>query len=508
MLNMPLIQVFKSLTITAALACSVIAQDRPNIVFFLVDDMGIEDCSVPFAYDSEGKAIITPTNKLYRTPNMEKLAASGITFTQAYSYSICSPTRVSLVTGQAAPRHRVTQWTHPTTYKNEPGNARTKTIKSPKWNTKGVPQDVPLLPKLIQQSGYRTLFAGKAHFGPDDTPMGDPKNLGFDVSIAGFGGGGPGSYYGSFNYSAEHRNGGRQWDIPDLEKYHGTETFLTEAITLEMNAAISQSVEDKKPFFSYMSHYALHVPFLYPDLRFTKNYPTLKGDALAHATLVKGMDKSLGDIVSHLDGLGVAEDTLIIFFSDNGSVSPLGTSTLRGQKGTRFEGGTRVPLIVAWAKTNPNNKLQQKYPIHHGARESDIVSCLDMMPTLLALTGAKTPKNIILDGANISGYITGKSKLRRPQSFLCHFPHSHYNSLFSTYRNGDYKIIYNYANQNWELYNLAVDRKEQHNLISKQPDLARSLAKSMVLELDSQDALYPVSIKSGQPVKPDLSGIK
>lgn len=505
---MTLIQILKSVTITAALVCSAPARERPNILFFLVDDMGIEDTSVPFAYDSEGKPIITRTNKLYRTPNMEKLAASGITFTQAYAYSICSPTRVSLVTGQAAPRHRVTQWTHPKTYKSEPGNARTKTIKSPKWNTKGVPLDVPLLPKLIQQAGYRTLFAGKAHFGPDDTPMGDPKNLGFDVSIAGFGGGGPGSYYGSFNYSADHRNGGHDWDIPDLEKYHGTDTFLTEAITLEMNAAIAESVAAKKPFFSYMSHYALHVPFLYPDLRFTKNYPTLKGDALAHATLIEGMDKSLGDMISNLTELGVAEDTLVVFYSDNGSVSPLGTSSLRGQKGTRFEGGTRVPLIVSWAKVNPNNELQQKYPIHGGALEGDIVTCLDIMPTLLALTGTKAPANTTLDGANISGYIAGKSKPRRPQSFLCHFPHSHYNSLFSTYRSGDFKIIYNYADQQWELYNLREDGKEEHNLISSKPDLARSLAKAMILELDSQNALYPVDIKTDEPVKPDLRSIK
>ena len=295
------------------------ADKRPNILFFLVDDMGVGDTSVPFLY-KDGDAQKIGLNNLYRTPNMAKLAESGRIFTSAYSYSVCSPTRISLMTGQAAPRHRVTTWTHPKQSSIDTGLVKTAGIRSPAdWRVTGLDRSLPLLPRLMKQAGYRTLFAGKAHFGPDDTTSGDPTNLGFDVNLAGFGGGGPGSYWGKYNYSANHRTGKHVWDVPGLEKYHGTDVFLTEAITLEMNQAIEDAVNSGHSFFAYMSHYAVHAPWIYPDTRFIKNYPTLDGHGLAFATLVEGMDKSLGDIMEKLDELGVAEETLVIFFSDNGS---------------------------------------------------------------------------------------------------------------------------------------------------------------------------------------------
>ena len=208
------------------------ADKRPNILFFLVDDMGVGDTSVPFLY-KDGDAQKIGLNNLYRTPNMAKLAESGRIFTSAYSYSVCSPTRISLMTGQAAPRHRVTTWTHPKQSSIDTGLVKTAGIRSPAdWRVTGLDRSLPLLPRLMKQAGYRTLFAGKAHFGPDDTPSGDPTNLGFDVNLAGFGGGGPGSYWGKYNYSANHRTGKHVWDVPGLEKYHGTDVFLTEAITL------------------------------------------------------------------------------------------------------------------------------------------------------------------------------------------------------------------------------------------------------------------------------------
>ena len=314
------------------------AQDsKPNILFFLVDDMGIQDCSIPFIVNQAGERIVTPLNRRYRTPNLERLAKNGILFTNACSYSVCSPTRVSIMTGQNAPRHRVTTWTHPTSLKNDPGAVNANGLRGPKWRTEGVDQSLPLLPRLMKTAGYRTLFCGKAHFGPNDTPSGDPKKIGFDVNIGGHGAGGPGSYWGDKNYSALWRANQPMWNVPGLKKYHGTDTYLTEALTLEMSAAIEESVKMKKPFFAYMSHYAVHVPFE-TDARFTKNYPELKGKALAFATMVEGMDKSLGDLIQKLEQLGVAENTLVIFFSDNGSAG-IANLPLRGMKGTRFEGG-------------------------------------------------------------------------------------------------------------------------------------------------------------------------
>lgn len=482
------------------------AEKRPNILFFLVDDMGIGDTSVPFLY-RDGKPQRIGLNALYRTPNMEKLAKSGRLFTNAYSYSVCSPTRISLMTGQEAPRHRVTTWTHPKKSSIDTGLVKTKTIKSPSdWKIDGLDRSLPLLPRLMKAAGYQTLFAGKAHFGPDDTPSGDPKNLGFDVNIAGFGGGGPGSYWGKYNYSANHRTNKHVWDVPGLEKYHGSDTFLSEAITLEMKAAIGNSVKAGKPFFAYMSHYAVHAPWIYPDQRFIKNYPKLKGHGLAFATLVEGMDKSLGDLLQKLDGLGVAEETLVIFFSDNGSAWS-SNGPFRDKKGSRFEGGLRVPLIVSWAKRNPENPMQKAFPIPANSVAHDVVTCVDLMPTMLKIAGAAIPGDAVIDGFDISPYFVGKEVKHRPQEFLTHFPHRHQNTLFSTYREGDWKIIYNYGPESWELYHLKSDPFEKTNLVKDQRDLAIKMARKMIEKLDLQQARYPTDVKSGKAVKPDVGSL-
>ena len=193
-----------------------------------------------------------------------------------------------------------------------------------------------------------------------------------------------------------------------------------------------------------MSHYAVHAPWLYPDARFIKNYPTLDGQALAFATLVEGMDKSLGDMINKLTELGVAEKTLVIFFSDNGSAWST-NAPFRDKKGSRFEGGLRVPLIVSWAKPNPNHPMQKKLAIPEQSVSHDVVTCVDLMPTLLKVAGLKIPKDALIDGFDISPYFTATEGTHRPQEFLTHFPHKHRNTLFSTYRRNNWKIIYNYA---------------------------------------------------------------
>lgn len=478
-------------------------QKKPNIVFFLVDDMGIQDTSVPFHY-ANGKPVITKNNRFFRTPNMEKMAKQGVKFTQAYSYAVCSPTRVSIMTGLAAPRHRVTQWTDPQSYKIKPGG-RLKRVKSPDWNSKGIPLDAKILPQLLKDAGYATIFAGKAHFGPNDTRNGNPLNLGFDVNIAGTGAGGPGSYWGLKNFSARHRGGHPKWDIPGLSKYHGKDIFLTEAITREVNNEITKVVEKtKKPFFAYVSHYAVHVPFE-TDRRFAKNYPNVRGKKLAFATMVEGMDKSLGDIIENLEKLGVAEDTLIIFYSDNGTDSLLRTPPLKGKKGKSYEAGPRVPLMFSWAKINPNNQFQKKLSIQPNSIEEDMVNCVDIMPTVLSIAEEKIPSD--LDGYDIKEYVKGGKKTYRPQEFLTHFPHRHNSSFFSTYRLNDYKIIYNYAYKKWELYNLVNDPGEKNNLVKKDKKKALDLAKKMIAKLDSMDAQYPIHATKNSIVKPNLCNL-
>ena len=494
-------------SVTTSLPALAVAEQRPNILFFLVDDMGVGDTSVPFLY-RDGKPQRIPLNDLYRTPNMERLAANGRLFTNAYSYSVCSPTRISLMTGQSAPRHKVTTWTHPKESSIDTGLVKKGDLRSPaNWNIAGIDSSLPLLPGLMREAGYRTLFAGKAHFGPDDTPAGNPENLGFDVNIAGFGGGGPGSYWGKYNYSANHRTGKHVWDVPGLEKYHGTDVFLSEAITREMNLTIESAVRSKKPFFAYMSHYAVHAPWLYPDRRFVGNYPTLDGQHLAFATLVEGMDKSLGDMLQKLEELGVAEETLVVFFSDNGSAWSSG-GPFRDKKGSRFEGGVRVPLIVSWAKRNDKHPLQQALPIPKASVDHRLVTCVDMMPTFLGTSGIAIPEELVLDGFDVSPYFAGLEGLCRPQDFLVHFPHQHRNTLFSTYRENDWKIIYSYATEKWELYNLVEDPFENDNACDAEPQIALKLARTMLQKLDSQQAQFPVNEKNGAPVRPNLSELE
>ncbi|NWK55061.1 sulfatase [Verrucomicrobiaceae bacterium N1E253] len=454
---------------------------KANILLFVVDDMGIQDTSVPFTIDAHGNNITTPLNRLFRTPNMKSLTESGIKFTRAYAMPVCSPTRVCLMTGLNSARHHVTNWTSP--YPNgETGNNTTKSHNSPSnWQRGGLDTSEPPLPRLLNHAGYRTIHAGKAHFGNIDTNK-NPLSFGFDVNIAGKETGHPGSYYGTKNF------GKGLYQVPHLDAYHGKDIFLTEALTLEINKAITQSVKDKQPFFAYMAHYAVHFPFD-PDPRFTKNYPSLKGDSLAFATMIEGMDKSLGDILAHLDELGVAENTLVIFISDNGSDSPMLSAPLRAQKGDKYEGGIRVPMIASWAKPNSENKLQQALPIPANSSTNDLVTCFDLFPTISKVAGINPRQNI--DGHDLSPYLSGKPGHHRPQQLLIHFPHDHRSDYFTTYHEGDYKLIYNFADDSYELYHLTKDIGEKNNLAAKQPERVMQMALNMQAALKTHGAQWP-----------------
>ena len=149
--------------------------------------------------------------------------------------------------------------------------------------------------------------------------------------------------------------------MPNLDKYYGTDTFLTDALNNEMSAEIQKAVKMKKPFFAYLGHYAVHGPLML-DSQFTSLYPNVKGALLKYATLISGMDRSILNLLATLKKEGVAEDTLVIFSSDNGGTAPKSQpcAPLRGGKGMPYEGGVRVPLIVSWAEANPDNALQKQ----------------------------------------------------------------------------------------------------------------------------------------------------
>lgn len=493
------------------------AADRPNIVVFLIDDMGIMDTSVPFLTDEAGEPKRYPLNDYYRTPSMERLAAQGIRFNQFYAMSVCSPTRISIMTGQNAARHGATNWINPDNNNGGPQGA-------PDWDWQGLAPGDVTLPALLAEAGYRTIHVGKGHFAPRELPGADPSTLGFDQNIAGASFGAPGSYYGAKNYG--HNGKQKRHAVPGLEKYHGTDTFLTEALTLEANAALKEAAASEKPFYLYFAHYAVHAPFD-SDPRFAVNYAGSDKSpaAQAFATLVEGMDKSLGDVLDQLESLGVAEDTLVIFLGDNGSDAPLGdqhevacAAPLRGKKGAHYEGGMRVPFIAAWAKPDPANPHQKALPIPSGAIQSQVANVTDLFPTLLQFTNVTPPANHAIDGRPLQTLLTGKADTTRPEQFLMHYPHApHRSNYFTVWRDGDWKVIYHYlpnipthGNQiqsggaRYQLFNLAADPFEQNDLAPSNPQDLRRLMEGLLSQTEAHGARYPVAEDTQTRLKPAL----
>ena len=493
-----------SLTVLSS-AASVVAQEKPNIVVFLVDDMGLMDTSLPFDVDKDGNPLRQPLNDWYRTPNMERLANRGVRFSTFYAQSVSSPSRTSLMTGQNAARHRTTNWI------NKEDNNRTP-FGPFDWNWEGLKPSDQIYPSVLQKNGYKTIHIGKAHFGCGGSVAENPLNLGFDVNIGGSAIGHPGSYHGENGYG--WIKGQRARAVPDLEQYHRTNTFLTDALTLEAGKEITKAVKAGQPFYLNMAHYAVHAPFE-TDERFIGNYP--KGEkndqARAFATLIEGMDKSLGDLMDKLNELGVAENTLIIFLGDNGGDAPLGgpadygsAAPFKGKKGAEYEGGMRVPFIAAWAKPDASNKFQQQYPIAQNCVQTQMGTIMDIYPTVLSVAGVKAPKDHVLDGGDLKKLFQGKADKKHRDDFLMHFPHEHRGSYFTTYRKGDWKLIYYYnpetdAKPTYKLYNLAEDPYEKNEISAAHPDKVRSLCKLMVKRLEKEKACYPVD-KNKQTIYP------
>jgi arylsulfatase A-like enzyme len=499
--------VILSTSSATSLVAEPIADGRPNIVLMLVDDMGVMDTSVAFLIDENGQPKRYPLNDFYRTPNMQRLAGQGIRFNNFCSMSVCSPTRVSIMTGQNAARHRTTYWINPD--KNNAGpNGPSE------WNWQGLNKQSVTLARTLQSSGYRAIHVGKGHFGPRGSEGADPLNLGFDINVGGDAIGQPGSYYGKQDYG--HAAARKTHAVPGLEKYHGTDTFLTEALTLEAKAHVTQSVADGKPFFLYFPQYAVHAPFN-SDPRYAANYENSgkPKPAQAFATLVEGMDKSLGDIMDHVRDLGVGKNTMIIFLGDNGSDAPLGeahevacAAPLRGKKGSHYEGGMRVPFIAAWAEPSEESSVQKQLPIAQNTVQPQLAAVYDLFPTLLEVTGIKTPEGHAVDGSSLKTLFAGKADTNRPERFLMHCPHGpHRTDYFTTLRDGDWKVIYHYIptavsnGSHYQLFNLKSDPFEQKDLAAAEPMVLRQMMTTMAEQLESQKALYPHA-NSGETLRP------
>ena len=484
---------------------SLYAQAKPNIIVFLVDDMGWQDTSVPFWTKT------TPFNQRYHTPNMERLAKEGMKFTNAYATPVCSPSRISLMTGMNAARHKVTNWT---LQKDASVDAPDSLLTPPQWNVNGLSPVAGIantvhataLPLLLKQSGYYTIHCGKAHFGAISTPAEDPIKIGFDVNIAGHAAGGPGSFLGEENYGNEKDKPKEPWGVPGLQVYHGTNTFLTEALTIEALKALKKPVADNKPFFLYMSHYAVHVPYA-ADKRFIQKYldAGLPQKEAEYAALVEGMDKSLGDIMDYLKEKNIDKNTVVLFMSDNGGFSQAPPRSgkphtqnlpLKAGKGSVYEGGIRVPMLVKWPGTTKAGSVTDQYLIIE-----------DFFPTILEIAGAKNnkpPQQI--DGISFVGSLKSNKKNNNTRPLIWHFPNKwiakdefgiNYRSAI---RQGDWKLIYNMKTQAKELYNLKTDIGEQYDLSDKYPGKVDQLSLLLSQKLKSYDAQMPTLKSNQQPV--------
>ena len=479
------------------------ADKRPNIILFMVDDMGWQDTSLPFWTQK------THYNELYETPNMERLAKQGMMFTQAYASSISSPSRCSLITGTNAARHRVTNWT---LQKNTMTDRKDSILAVPDWNYNGVSQVSGTnhtfvgtsFVQLLKNSGYHTIHCGKAHFGAIDTPGEDPHHWGFEVNIAGHAAGGLASYLGEENYG--HTKDGKAvslMSVPGLEKYWGTETFVTEALTLEAIKALDKAKKYNQPFYLYMSQYAIHIP-LNKDMRFYEKYKKkgMTDHEAAYATLIEGMDKSLGDLMNWLEKNGEANNTIIIFMSDNGGLAAesywrdgkLHTQNhpLNSGKGSTYEGGIREPMIVSWpGKIKPGSKCNHYLMIE------------DFFPSILEIAGISDYKTIQQrDGISFVPLLTEKGKVQ-DRDIYWHYPHNWGPSgpgigATCAIRSGDWKLVYYFDSGKRELFNIANDISEKQDLAGKEPRITKQLAGKLSNYLRSVDAQRPILRKTQQ----------
>ncbi|MCM1483143.1 MAG: sulfatase [Muribaculaceae bacterium] len=477
---------------------------QPNILLFLVDDMGWQDTSVPF-WDKP-----TDYNRMYHTPNMERLAREGRLFTQAYATPISSPSRCSLMTGASNARHRVTNWT---LHRDRTTDLTNDTVSLPDWNYNGI-SPIPgtnntyVAPSFVQKlhdGGYHTIHVGKAHFGAKDTPGEYPQAWGFDVNIAGHAAGGLATYLSEHNYG--HDANGRPispMSTPGLEKYWGTGTFITDALTTEAIAALDSARTTGKPWYLYMSHYAVHIP-IDRDPRYYDKYIAegLAPKDAAYASLVEGMDASLGRLLEYVDSTGQADNTIVIFMSDNGGFATdsgwregelyTQNAPLSSGKGSMHEGGIREPLIVRWPGV-----------AQPGSRTDDMVIIEDFYPTILEMAGMKDSIPDDIDGRSFVKVIEGKGHSDKNREYIWNFPNIWGNNgpginLNCAIRRGDWKLVYYYTTGKRELFNIKDDIGETTNLAAKKPKITADLSRRLGKALREMDAQRPTFKATGQP---------
>lgn len=505
------LKTLSTLALAAPLAGCANKEEQPNIVLFLIDDMGWADSSLSFGEQTY------PRNLIFETPNIERLASQGVVMGSAYVSSTSSPTRNSIMTGMNSARSRHTNYG--AKFKDTPtdGGDKLEVLKNDcliptDWNYNGIdPTGVTShaahctpFPQILKDNGYYTIHVGKAHWAPMGTPAASPLNMGFCVNVAGQIVGRANSYYGEDNY-------GNRADIWSLHathnmcEYYGSTTHLSDALTLEALKSLEFPITNNIPFYLNFCHHAVHTP-IQGDKRFIDKYLAkgLDYQQAAYASLVEGIDKSLGELLDFLEAKGVADNTVIVFMSDNGGdcihpekggVKHTHNLPLREGKGSVYEGGIRVPMIVCWG---------DKFA--HGSRINTPVMAEDLYPTFLDMAGIKEYQTAqTIDGQCLTELFTGKKECSVDYSrpILTHFPHQWRPEVnndidyMTALRVGDWKLVYRHRTQALELYNLAQDLSESVNLAQSEPEKLQELAKTMSAELKAKGALMPTLRATG-----------
>ncbi|MEL6256166.1 MAG: sulfatase [Bacteroidota bacterium] len=447
--------------------------EPPNIVFILADDLGWADLGV---YG----------NTFNETPNLDKLAAEGMRFTNAYAAApVCSPTRASIQSGQYPAHVGITDFI--------PGHWRPyESHRVPVNRTQYLPQEIVSLGEMLQEGGYQTAYFGKWHLGWADQHM--PGKQGYEDWRIQQGG----TFYNLKSKKA----------IRPMDSTLNDEARLSDVLTDYSLDFIDENQDE--PFFLFLSHYDVHVQLdadmdlieKYLGKEKQDNYPS---NAI-YAAMVEHVDRSLARVVNKLEELGLSENTLLIFFSDNGGLKsrfdeiPLlaksklsiyegsdlqyiatSNAPLRAEKGTLYEGGIREPLLVKW----PGK-------IKAGTISDALVSSIDFYPTFMELAQIQQLETQTLDGESIVPILMG-TEYSSDRSLYWHYPVYHHDLPAGAIRKGKWKLIEFFTEGRFELYNLETDPGESQNLVSTRSDLVKDLSAELAKWRKSVDAELPIA---------------
>ena len=450
-----------------SIARAMAGSRKMNLVFILVDDLGWADLG---CYGSD----------LHETPNIDRFAGEGMRFTDAYAAApVCTPTRASILTGKHPARLHMTVWSESS---NDPPMNR---ALIPPITRHDLPLEEVTIAEVLKKAGYRTAHIGKWHLGDAKHY---PETQGFDANIGGTLWGAPNTFF--YPYTGDEVFPDFRY-VPHLEFGEEGE-YLTDRLTDEA-IKILNTVKDG-PFYLNLCYHTVHTPVEgkkeLVDYYRAKVRPGMNHRNPEYAAMVHSLDENVGRVLEKIDDLGLAENTAVVLFSDNGGyinkyndTQVTDNSPLRSGKGSLYEGGIRDPLIVRWPGVTKR-----------GSESSEPVSSIDFYPTFLELLGytGDAAHNSAVDGISIAGLLKNPESGTGRETLYWHYPHYYpTTSPVSAVREGGYKLLSYYEDGRVELYNLKEDIAEEHNLAGAMPGKARELKEKLDRWLRQVNAQYP-----------------